>query len=325
MKLKSLKNSWLIANKHYLIPVFLIIAVASYAVALVFAFTALVIWLVNKLRARLPIDSEITSEPITIIYKNVGSTELKLDLWRPVLGGEGIATIVFAHGGGWVSGFRNQPNIISWCRFLSARGFTVASIDYRFAYANKMEDILEDFSDGVSFIRQGAEELGLSHKIILLGLSAGGHLALYHASFNTFVPNPDAMKGIRGVVAYYSPSDLKDLFSPEDKSFFVRFGAGTALKALPRFDEDVYEHFSPINYFSSRMIPVLAVHGKLDEVVPYFSSVKMINRLKDLGINCRLMVHKTGGHSFEVKLKDYRTTLILEETVRFMKKLSEEP
>ena len=154
-------------------------------------------------------------------------------------------------------------------------------------------------------------------------MSAGGHLALHHAAFNTFEPNPNAMSGIRGVVAYYSPSDLKDLFSPEDKSFFARFGAGTALRTLPRFDEDVYERYSPINYFSSRMVPVMAVHGRQDEVVPYFSSVKMIKRLKELEVTCRFLVHKTGGHGFEVRRKDYRTTLILEETVRFMKKIAE--
>jgi acetyl esterase/lipase len=323
MKFKRLKNSWFMANKHYLIPLFLILAAANSVAALVFSLIALVVWGVNKLKARLPIDSGTGGESETIIYKKVGTAELKLDLWRPVRGGGGIATVVLAHGGGWVSGARNQPNLISWCRFLSDRGFSVASIDYRFAYVNKLEDILEDFSDGVNFIRSGAETLGLSRNIILMGLSAGGHLALYHAAFNTFKHNLGAMTGIKGVVAYYAPSDLNDLFSPEDKSFFARFGAGTALKALPRFDKDVYERYSPINFFSSRMVPVLAVHGRQDEVVPFFSSVNMVKRLKELGVNNRFLVHKTGGHGFEVKLKDYRTTLILEETVRFIRKVAE--
>lgn len=323
MKFKRLKNSWFIANKHYLIPVFLILIVADFAAALVFALIALVIWAVNKLRARLPIDPGTGGEPETIIYKRAGTSELKLDLWRPVRGGEGLATVILAHGGGWISGVRNQPNLVSWCRYLSDRGFSVASIDYRFAYANKMKDILEDFSDGVNFIRNNAEKYDLSPKLILMGLSAGGHLSLYHAAFNTFEPNPAAMAGVRAIVAYYSPSDLKDLFSAEDKSFFARFGASTALKALPQFDEEVYELYSPINYFSSRMVPVMAVHGRQDEVVPYSSSVKMIKRLKDLGVSCRFLVHKKGGHGFEVKLKDYRTTLILEETVRFMRKAAE--
>ena len=189
-----------------------------------------------------------------------------------------------------------------------------------------MADIIDDFSFAVNFVRENAEMLGLNRKLVLMGLSAGGHLALCHAAFNTFTQSPAsarAMEGVKGVVAYYSPSDLKDLFSPEDKSFFARFGAGTALKAFPRFDEEAYEKYSPIYNLSKNMVPVMAVHGRQDEVVPYFSSVKLVRRLKELGVNCRFLVHKAGGHGFEVKLKDYRTTRILEETVRFIRKVAE--
>ena len=328
MKLRQLKNSWLISNKHYLIPIFLLLSAVNVAAALLFGFLALIVWGVNKLRARLPIDSGVGGEFETIIFKTAGTAELKLDLWKPHGAGEGTAAIVFAHGGGWISGLRNQPNVASWCRFLSSRGFSVASIDYRFAYMHTMADIISDFSDAVDYIRKNAGLLGISRKIILMGLSAGGHLALCHAAFNTAersAASAAAMEGVRGLVAYYSPSDLNDLFSTDDKSFFARFGAGTALKTIPMFDDEIYHQYSPINYISDKMVPVMAVHGRNDEVVPYFSSVNLIKRLKESGVPHRFLVHKTGGHGFEVKLKDYRTTRILEETVRFMRKLSEKP
>jgi acetyl esterase/lipase len=270
MKLRRVKNSWLFSNKHYLIPVFLLLSAVNMAVALLFAFLALIVWGVNKLRARLPIDSGVGGEFETIGFKTIGTTELKLDLWKPRGGGSGIATVVFAHGGGWISGLRNQPNVASWCRFLSSRGFSVASIDYRFAYTHNMADIISDFSDAVDFIRSQAGELGINRKIILMGLSAGGHLALCHAAFNTIEPDSDAMEGVRGVIAYYSPSDLNDLFSTDDKSFFARFGASAALKTIPMFDDEIYHQYSPINHFSDKMVPVLAVHGRQDEVGPYF-------------------------------------------------------
>ena len=329
MKLNRLKHSWLISNRHYLLPVFLVIAAVNAALAAVLAVFALLLWFINILRARLPIDVKSSSDPETICYKQAGNTELKLDLWRAVnasgRGTKTYPTIVFAHGGGWISGFRNQPNITSWCRFLSDRGFAVASIDYRFAYTNRMQDITEDFSDAVEYIRSNAEALGISGRIILMGLSAGGHLALHHAALNTSgIEDSDqaVMDGVLGVVAYYPPSDLKDLFSSDDKSFFARFGAGTAMKTLPRFNEESYERFSPINNLTAAMVPVMTVHGRKDEVVPYSSSVKFVKRLKELGVPCRFLIHNTGMHGFEVRLKDYRTTLILEETVRFMKKLA---
>ncbi|MBI9106270.1 MAG: alpha/beta hydrolase [Spirochaetales bacterium] len=326
MKFKRLKNTWFIANKHYLIPVIIALAAVDAAFAVLFTVIAFIFWLRNKMGARLPIDSGGGSESETIVFKEIPGPDLKLDLWRPQAGGPGTATVVFAHGGGWISGYRNQPNIISWCRFLADRGFSIVSVDYRFAYTNNMAEIIEDYSDSVGFVRDNAERLGLSPKIILMGLSAGGHLALCHAAFNTreqSTVSKKAMEGVRGVVAYYSPSDLIDLFSPDDKSFFARFGASSAMKTLPRFDEEIYEKYSPINSFTERMVPVMAVHGRQDEVVPYNTSVKTIKRLKELGVSCRFLIHKNGGHGFEVKRKDYRTTLILEETIRFMRKLSE--
>ncbi|HAK45241.1 MAG TPA: hypothetical protein DCO79_04905 [Spirochaeta sp.] len=317
MKFKRLRRSWLFVNKHYMIPVILMLIAVNAALAAGVAVFTLLVWFINVLRARLPIDVGVSSEAETMIYKKTGSSELKLDLWKSSSGGRGSATVVFAHGGGWVSGARSQPNNVSWCRFLADRGLTVASIDYRFAYTHKMADIVEDFSDAVEYVRKNADELGISPSIILMGLSAGGHLALCHAAFNA---GEAAMEDVKAVVAYYSPSDLNDLFSNEDKSFFARFGAGTALKTIPQFDEEIYKKYSPINSISAEMVPVMAVHGRKDEIVPYSSSVKLIKRLKEEGVARRFLVHKTGGHGFEVRLKDYRTTLILEETVRFIRK-----
>ena len=319
---KKFRRSWLLSNKHYLLPLFILLALFNGALAFTGIIIALFIFLFNILRARLPIDPGGNWEVETCVYKKTGDLELKLDLYHPDSHEWQNAVIVFAHGGGWISGSRSQPKNVSWCRFIASKGFYVASVDYRFAFTNTMDDILEDFSDAVSWIRTEGPDRGISSRnIILIGLSAGGHLALTYAAYNTAESMTKATAGVRGVVAYYAPSDLRDLFSPEDKSLLARFGAGSAVKTLPRFDEEAYLRYSPINWFTEKMVPVLAVHGRADEIVPYSSSVKMIKRLKELGVTCRFLVHKTGGHGFEVSRKDYRTTRILEETVQFIRNL----
>jgi len=319
---KQFKRSWLLSNKHYLLPLLILLMILNGALAFSGIIIALFIFLFNIIRARLPIDPGGSWEAESYIYKKTDDAELKLDLYRSGNSEWQNAVILFAHGGGWISGSRIQPRNVSWCRFLSSRGFCVASIDYRFAFRHSMDDILEDFSDAVSYIRNESTALGISSRnIILMGLSAGGHLALSYAAFNSSESNTGPMEGVRGVIAYYSPSDLRDLFSTEDKSLFARFGAGTAVKTLSHYDEEAYLRYSPTNWFTKKMVPVMAVHGRKDEIVPYSSSVKMIKRLKELGVTCRFLVHKTGGHGFEVISKDYRTTKILEETVQFVKNL----
>ncbi len=300
-------------------PALVILAIVNFSAAVAGIIIVFIIYILNILRARLPIDPGGENHPETIIYKRAEDVELKLDLWSPPEKNRIPALVIFAHGGGWISGFRNQPNNVSWCRFLSSRGFTVASIDYRLGFKYRMSDILEDYSDAVSFIRHKFAGDEASGNIILIGLSAGGHLALSYAAYNTSQKNHQAMRGILSVIAYYAPSDLRDLYAPDDKSLFVRFAAGSTLKALPSFDEEAYIRYSPVTWLTSEMVPVLAVHGMKDETVPFRSSHTLIQKLKELGVHCRLLEHKNGGHCFEVKLRDIRTTQILEQTLRFIR------
>ena len=180
----------------------------------------------------MPMEVDVDIEFKTLVYKK-RNRDLKLDLYYPARMGDKNPLIYFAWGG-WISGFRNQPNNVSWCRFLASRGFMVASIDYRYGLTNSMEDILRDYGDGLQFLRDRAEELKIDRdNIILMGLSAGGHLSLLYAAYNSFLELEDRIKGIRAVVAYYAPSNLKDIFDKGNKSLFAKFGTARTLDGKP--------------------------------------------------------------------------------------------
>ncbi|MBN2060774.1 MAG: alpha/beta hydrolase [Deltaproteobacteria bacterium] len=247
---------------------------------------------------------------------------MKMDIWYPNQINHSYPLIFFAHGGGWISGFRKQPNNISWSKFLASKGFASASIDYRLAIRNSMDIILSDYSDALDFVKNNAEKLRIDKdNIVLMGLSAGGHLALLYASYHTFMKHETEMKGIKGVSVYYSPSDLRDMFGKEQKSLFARFAIMATLKGVPDNKPGLYDYYSPIEWISERMIPTLVVHGRKDLVVPYISSINLVSKLKSKNIPCRFLLHKKGGHGFETHLKDFKTVRILEETIRFMKEL----
>ena len=129
------------------------------------------------------------------------------------------------------------------------------------------------------------------------------------------------MAGIRGVAAYYAPSDLRDIFSPEDKSIFARFAAAATMKGTPRSSAESYRYYSPIEWISGNMVPAVIVHGRVDTVVPFLSSEALVRRMKEHGVGCRFLIHRNAGHGFETKMKDLRTTLILRETVHSMKEM----
>lgn len=318
---QKIKGSFFIVNKMYLFIVFLFLSIQDLGLGIIYFFGTIIIFLWKTLRSKLPM--EVTNE-ITVksfIYKVIDDKELKIDIYYPIDKSQDAYPLVyFCHGGGWISGFRNQPNNISWCRYLASRGFIASSIDYRYGYKNTIEDILRDYSDGLDFIKTNCQDLKVDRtNIVLMGLSAGGHLALLYSSFNSFVNNKESMQGIRSVVAYYPPSDLKDLFNKDNKSLFARFGASRTLKGTPSEEEEVYKKASPINWINDNMVTTLLVHGKIDNVVPFNSSIKLIQKLKSFNVNSTFLVHNKGPHSFDTTLKDYKTIDIIKKTIRFIK------
>lgn len=318
---EQIKKSFFIVNKVYLFIVFLLISIQDIGLGFIYFLGTSFVFIWKTLRSKVPMEVDGDIEVKSFIYKTVDEKSLKVDIYYPLdKSKEKYPLVYFCHGGGWISGFRNQPNNISWCRYLASRGFIASSIDYRYGYKNTIKDILSDYNDGLEFIKLKSNKLKIdTENIILMGLSAGGHLALLYSSFNTSIDDKRRMKGIKSVVAYYPPSDLKDLFNKNSKSLFTRFAASRTLKGTPVTEEEVYENYSPINWISEKMIPTLVVHGKLDRVVPFDSSIKLIKKLKALNVQSSFLVHNKGFHSFDTILKDYTTISIIKKTIRFIK------
>jgi acetyl esterase/lipase len=319
---RKFRESWFVVNKIYFFIVLLLLSTIKSGLFLIGLIIPLVFYIRGIIKAKIPIVPNGTLHYLTYKYKEIGNTVLKMDVWYPNQIRDAYPLVFFAHGGGWISGFRNQPNNVSWCKFLASKGFATASVDYRLAMRNSMKDILTDYGDALDFIKNNAEKLRINKDdIVLMGLSAGGHLALLYASYYTFMNDETKMQGIKGVSVYYSPSDLRDIFAKEQKSLFARLATMATLKGMPDNKPGLYYYYSPIEWISERMIPTIVVHGKKDMVVPYTSSINLVRKLKSKNIPCRFLLHKEGGHGFETHLKDFQTVRILEETVRFMKRL----
>jgi acetyl esterase/lipase len=318
--IKAFKKSWFYVNKLHLLLPFAFFLVTNFSGAMFSFLIFSLLFLIRILTQKVPLDPRRKFVRKTVVYKTTDVGNLKMDIWYPNTQKKRYPLVVYTHGGGWILGFRNQPNNVSWCRYLASKGFCAASIGYRLGLAKSIEEIMSDYSDALDYLREHERELKIdANKISLMGLSAGGHLALLYAAFHTFYRNGDRLKGIRSVVAFYTPTNLKDLFERDSKSFFARFSAFVTLKGTPAAVEELYEEYSPVRWLSSRMLPTLLVHGKEDTVVPFTSSVNFARELKRLKVPFRFLVHKMGNHTFEFTRKDVRTDWILEQTIRFLR------
>lgn len=318
--IEKIKGSFFVINKLYMILIFLLLTIQDATLGVYYFIISAIIYTWKVLTSRVPIEIKKDFSCKTFVYKKLKNRKLKLDLWLPG-NNKKYPLVFFCHGGGWISGFRNQPNNVSWCKYLASKNFAVVSIDYRYGYKNSMEDILSDYSDALKYVKENHHKLSIDKdNIILMGLSAGAHMSLLYSTYFTKMNNKSRMEGIKAVVAYYPPTDLKDIFVSDNKSIFSKFATRQTIKANPQEKDEIYSYYSPLSWVSENMIPCLLVHGKLDTVVPFNSTIKFVQKLKECGVKHLLLVHKKGNHSFDTTLNDISTVNILERTTRFIRR-----
>lgn len=163
--------------------------------------------------------------------------------------------LVFFHGGGWTSGYKE------WMYFMApallAQGVTFASAGYRLAPGHLFPSAFEDAADAVAWVwRRIGEEGGDPRRIFVGGHSAGGHYAaLLAVTARWRAPRslpPGVLRGCLPVSGVY------------------RLGADSGIATRPRFlgtnDVDrVDTAASPIAQIDpATCAPFLITHGSRD-------------------------------------------------------------
>jgi acetyl esterase/lipase len=91
-------------------------------------------------------------------------------------GMHGRPVIFFIHGGSWMSGSKNMYTKLG--EHLSEKGFVTVLISYRLFPQTDAFGMSDDCRDALSWCKQNISQFGGDpNKIILMGHSAGGHLA----------------------------------------------------------------------------------------------------------------------------------------------------
>lgn len=107
---------------------------------------------------------------------------LRARLYLPPAGtGEPLPVVLFAHGGGWVTGSVDTHD--SLCRTLcQGSGWAFLSVDYRLAPEHPWPAAPDDMATALHWLQEHGANLGVNPKhLALMGDSAGGNLALVTA------------------------------------------------------------------------------------------------------------------------------------------------
>lgn len=106
---------------------------------------------------------------------------LALDVFHPPGPPQQRLTVVWIHGGGWLSGSRQL--IANYARILAAQGFTVVGVDYALAPRATYPTPVRQVNAALAYLVKNAARLQLDpSRIVLAGDSAGAQIALQLAT-----------------------------------------------------------------------------------------------------------------------------------------------
>lgn len=97
-----------------------------------------------------------------------------------------LPTIVWVHGGGWVSG--DKDNVDPYAQILASHGYTTVSVNYTIAPEKTYPTPLLQLNEALTYVTDRANELHIDkNQIILAGDSAGSQIV---AQMATLITNP---------------------------------------------------------------------------------------------------------------------------------------
>jgi acetyl esterase/lipase len=201
--------------------------------------------------------------------------------------------VIVIHGGGWTEGDKSLT-IEEFCVPLVQHDFVVANVEYRLAKAAAAPAAVTDVLDAARWFRGHAERFKVDpNQILVLGPSAGGHLALMVGMAPASADLGPDIK-IAGVINFYGISDVADQLEGANRQVY-------AAEWIPEQPGrmDLARRVSPITYVRRGLPPILSIHGDADSVVPYEQSVRLTKALKESGNDAELITVPGGQHGFE--------------------------
>jgi acetyl esterase/lipase len=240
----------------------------------------------------------------------------KLDLYLPDKADAPTPLIVWVHGGGWLQGDKKGGPAMPFV----AKGYAVASINYRLSKEATYPAQIEDCKAAVRFLRANAKKYNLDpDRFGAWGGSAGGHLVALLGTTGDVKEldgkgdNLDVSSRVQAVCDWYGPTDLGQMGGSHDKPDSPE----AKLIGGPLQDnKDKVARANPITYVTKTAAPFLIMHGDQDKSVPPGQSELLQEALKKAGVEVTYEVVKGAGHGG----KEFNTPESLELVEKFFDK-----
>ncbi|MEO7312371.1 MAG: alpha/beta hydrolase [Chitinophagaceae bacterium] len=230
-----------------------------------------------------------------VVYTTVKDWQGKMDIYLPPKSGKPSPIVINIHGGGWNHGTKESQT--GFNTFFKA-GFAVANMEYRLTPQATAPAAVEDTRCALIYLISHAKELNIDvDKIVIMGGSSGGHLALMGgllANDHRFDTNCPGVENIHvaAIIDKYGITDVWDwAYGPNLTSKSATNWLGTRAK-----DEQFAKSLSPYYYVTKNSPPTFIVHGDADPTVPYQQSVALHKQFLEVGVKTEFITVEGGLH-----------------------------
>jgi acetyl esterase/lipase len=234
----------------------------------------------------------------------------RLDVYQPRGAQADRPVVIFWYGGSWLRGERSQYRFVGAA--LAERGFVTVLPDYRLFPNVRFPGFVDDGARAVAWVQQHAREFGGDpNRIVLMGHSAGGHMAAFlafnHESLERAGAKPESIVGLVGLSGPYA-------LEPNSRVLHEIF-------ANPYTEAD----WQPVRFVDASSPPALLVHGSKDGVVSVEHTRELSEALRKNNVHVETQILDGRGHAdsvapFTLVLR-YRAP-VLEETVQFIESVT---
>jgi len=205
----------------------------------------------------------------------------RLDVYRPRALCAACPVIVFWYGGSWDNGARQQYRFVGVA--LAQLGYVTIIPDYQIYPQVRFPLFLEDGAQAVAWVERHAGEYGGNpQRIVLMGHSAGAHMAAMLALNRSYLEHAGADPArIIGLIGLAGPYGL----TPNTARLNDIFRAPYA----PR-------DWQVLGHVSSQAPPALLLHGRADKLVAVSNTEQLAAALRAHSDSVQTVIYDGRGH-----------------------------